>query len=128
MSVFEERPPRPAFGLYKRAALAAVLIVLASAGAVSAAILLEVKDDVTIFINAGRNNRIKDIKGALDDVDAGEPQTILVAGSDRRWADRKTKAPPRSDTIMLIRLDPSRGATGVMNIPRDLKTEIPGYG
>jgi LCP family protein required for cell wall assembly len=29
---------------------------------------------------------------------------------------------------MLMRLDPSKGATGVMNIPRDLKVTIPGHG
>jgi LCP family protein required for cell wall assembly len=128
MSTFEERPPRPAFGLYKRALVGALLIVLASAGAVSAAILLEVKDDVSIFVNAGRHNRIEGIDKSLAPIDPGGPQTILVAGSDHRWADRKTKSPPRSDTIMLIRLDPSKGATGVMNIPRDLKVTLPGHG
>src|SRR3954447_10863149 len=128
MSAFEERPPRPAFGLYKRALVGALIIVLASAGAVSAAVLLQVKDAVDAFNKFAAPNRIKNIKGALDDVDTGGPQTILVAGSDHRWADRKTKSPPRSDTIMLIRLDPSKGATGVMNIPRDLKVDVPGRG
>src|SRR3954453_5603119 len=128
MSTFEERPPRPAFGLYKRAALGAVLIVLAGAGAVSAAVLLQVKDAVSAFNRFAAPNRIANPDSFLDKVDAGGPQTILVAGSDHRWADRKTKSPPRSDTIMLIRLDPSKGATGVMNIPRDLKVTIPGHG
>src|SRR3954465_3012301 len=109
MSTFEERPPRPAFGLYKRAIVGALIILLASAGAVSAAILLEVKDDVSIFIHAGRHNRIKGIENVLDPIDPGGPQPILGAGSDPRGADRKTKSPPRSDTIMLIRLDPSKG-------------------
>src|SRR3954469_12182324 len=130
MSVYEDRPPRPAFGLYKRALIGAVLIVFASAGAVSAAILLQVKEAVTYF-NRGADkfhNRIANSESFLDKVDTGGPQTILVAGSDHRWADRKTKSPPRSDTIMLIRLDPSKEATGVMNIPGDLKVQIPGRG
>ena len=130
MSTFEERPPRPAFGVYKRAILAAVLVVLASASAVATAALLQVKDAVDHF-NFGadaHHNRIKNIGNALDPIDPGGPQTILIAGSDHRWADRKTKSPPRSDTIMLMRLDPSKGATGVMNIPRDLKVSIPGHG
>ena len=42
MSTFEERPPRPAFGLYKRARVAALVIVLAGAATVSTAILLQV--------------------------------------------------------------------------------------
>src|SRR4051794_37198939 len=128
MSTFEERPPRPAFGLYKRALVGALVIVLASAGAVSAAVLLQVKEAVDAFNKFAPPNRIANPDSFLDKVDAGGPQTILVAGSDHRWADKKTKSPPRSDTIMLIRLDPSKGATGVMNIPRDLKVEIPGRG
>ena len=43
---------------------------------------------------------------------AGGPQTILVLGSDRRFADIKEKNPARSDTIMLVRLDPSQGRDG----------------
>src|SRR4051794_26658257 len=128
MSTFEERPPRPAFGLYKRAVAGALIILLASAGAVSAAVLLQVKGAVDAFNKFAAPNRIKGIDKSLAPIDPGGPQTILVAGSDHRWADRKTKSPPRSDTIMLIRLDPSKGATGVMNIPRDLKVTLPGHG
>jgi polyisoprenyl-teichoic acid--peptidoglycan teichoic acid transferase len=126
MGVYEERPPRPAWGIYKRAALAAIIIVLSTAGAVSSAVLLEVKDAVDIF--RSENVPIPDIGNALDDVEAGKPQTILLLGSDRRWVDAKEGNPVRSDTIMLVRLDPDKGATAVMNIPRDLKVTIPGYG
>jgi LCP family protein required for cell wall assembly len=35
---------------------------------------------------------------------------------------------PRSDTIILVRLDPDKEATAVMSVPRDLKVDIPGYG
>ncbi|MDQ5808618.1 MAG: LCP family protein, partial [Actinomycetota bacterium] len=33
---------------------------------------------------------------------------------------------PRSDTIILVRLDPSQGATAVLSIPRDLKVKYKG--
>jgi LCP family protein required for cell wall assembly len=129
MGVYEERPPRPAFGIYKRAALAAIIIVLSTAGAVSSAVLLEVKDAVDIFNQAaGIGGRIEGADEFLEDVEAGKPQTILLLGSDRRWIDEKEGNPVRSDTIMLLRLDPDRGATAVMNIPRDLKTTVPGLG
>jgi LCP family protein required for cell wall assembly len=129
MAVYEERPPRPAWGIYKRAALAALVIVLATAGAVSAAVLLQVKEAVDIFITAsGEEGRIKGVDDVLAGVPAGKPQTILVLGSDRRWVDKKQGNPVRSDTIMLIRLDPGKGATAVMNIPRDLKYHMAGRG
>ena len=65
----------------------------------------------------------------------GKPQTIMILGSDRRFADikknnplLKRSNPARSDTILLVRLDPDQEATAVLSIPRDLKVLIPGYG
>ncbi len=56
----------------------------------------------------------------------GDPYTILLLGSDHRsgWAadDR------RSDTTMLLRLDPKQGVISLLSLPRDLAVEIPGYG
>jgi LCP family protein required for cell wall assembly len=129
MSAFpDEKPPRVAFGMYKRFAIAGVMITLLTAGAVASAGLLEVKDLVTVIQHASAGHTIPGLKGALDDVPAGKPQTILVLGSDRRFIDIKQDNPARSDTMMLVRLDPSKEATAVMNIPRDLKVLIPGRG
>jgi polyisoprenyl-teichoic acid--peptidoglycan teichoic acid transferase len=131
MSPFpDEKPPRVAFGMYKRFALAGVLITLLTAGAVASAGLLEVKDLVTVIKEESAGHVIPGLKGALDDVPAGKPQTILVLGSDRRFVDIKQDNPARSDTMMLVRLDPSKEATAVMNIPRDLKVpiQVPGGG
>jgi LCP family protein required for cell wall assembly len=124
---FEDRPPRLAWSMYKRFLLAALVVVLASAATVATAALLEFKDDKDIFLGAGGGN-LNLQKGALDNVDAGGPQTILVLGSDQRYVDIKAKNPVRSDTIILLRLDPDKGATAVMSIPRDLKVKIPGHG
>jgi polyisoprenyl-teichoic acid--peptidoglycan teichoic acid transferase len=122
----DDKPPRVAWGMYKRFALGALLIVLFTAGAVASAGLLEVDRLVTIVREEGHT--IPGLKGALDNVDAGKPQTILVLGSDRRYIDIKQDNPARSDTLMLIRLDPSKEATAVLNVPRDLKVDIPGHG
>jgi LCP family protein required for cell wall assembly len=121
-----DKAPRPGQRLLLRAGLAMLVITLLSAASVATAVLLEVKKDADIF--AREQIPIPNIEGALDGVSAGGPQTILVLGSDRRFADIKAKNPVRSDTMMLVRLDPSKGATAVMNIPRDLKVDIPGHG
>ena len=34
---------------------------------------------------------------------------MLVIGSDRRYQDRKIKGAARSDTLILVRLDPDKG-------------------
>jgi polyisoprenyl-teichoic acid--peptidoglycan teichoic acid transferase len=126
----DDKPPRVAWGMYKRFALAGVLITLLTAGAVASAGLLEVDQLVTIVKDESQGHVIPGLKGALDDVPAGKPQTILVLGSDRRFVDIKQDNPARSDTMMLVRLDPSKEATAVMNIPRDLKVpiQVPGGG
>jgi len=112
--------------MYKRFALAAIVVVLSSAGAVATAALLEIKDDTTIFFGASGSKG--HVKAPLDGVDPGGPQTILLLGSDQRYVDIKAKNPVRSDTIILLRLDPAKGATTVMSLPRDLKVHIPGHG
>jgi polyisoprenyl-teichoic acid--peptidoglycan teichoic acid transferase len=122
----DDKPPRVAFGMYKRFALAAVIITLLTTATVASAGLLEV--DELVQIVRKESHVIPGIKGALDDVPAGKPQTILVLGSDRRFQDIKQDNPARSDTMMLVRLDPSKEATAVLSIPRDLKVDIPGRG
>jgi LCP family protein required for cell wall assembly len=121
------KPPRVAWSIYRRVALGALLIFMLTATATATAVLLQVKTAADILNGAVPIPGINE-KGVLDDVDPGGPQTILVLGSDRRYIDEVMHSPVRSDTIMLIRLDPSKDATALMSIPRDLKVEIPGYG
>ncbi|MEA2150917.1 MAG: polyisoprenyl-teichoic acid--peptidoglycan teichoic acid transferase [Solirubrobacteraceae bacterium] len=117
--------PRLGRRMAKRFAAGGVLIVLLTAIAVASALLLEVHADVNAFTNG--SSPIPGIKDVLPDVAAGSPQTILLLGSDRRYADGKGN-PPRSDTIILVRLDPDKKATAIMSIPRDLKVDVPGHG
>jgi LCP family protein required for cell wall assembly len=63
----------------------------------------------------------------LTPAQAGAPQTILILGSDRRWLSKDLtdrSDPPHSDTIMLVRLDPSSGVTTLMSVPRDLQVSF----
>jgi LCP family protein required for cell wall assembly len=65
----------------------------------------------------------------LEEAESGEPQTIMLIGSDKRHDSATSGAgSARSDTIMLVRLDPSERATALLSLPRDLKVMIPGYG
>lgn len=51
--------------------------------------------------------------------------TMVVAGLDRR--EGETGLSYRTDTMMLISLDPTTNRIGVLSIPRDLYIELPGY-
>ncbi len=50
----------------------------------------------------------------------------LVIGSDHRYADGS--APARSDTLMLVRIDPRTHLISLLSLPRDLWVNIPGFG
>jgi LCP family protein required for cell wall assembly len=50
--------------------------------------------------------------------------TMLVLGSDRRPGDGSG----RSDSILLVRVDPARNRIAQLSIPRDLRVTIPGHG
>jgi LCP family protein required for cell wall assembly len=112
-------------GMVKKFMLGALLIVLFSATAVATGILLEVDSDIKAFKSGSKP--IPEVQDLLADVPAGDPQTILLLGSDRRFADIGVSR-PRSDTIIVVRLDADENAMAIMSIPRDLMVHIPGHG
>jgi polyisoprenyl-teichoic acid--peptidoglycan teichoic acid transferase len=126
MSVYEsEVTPRLGRDMWKRFAIGGILVVLLTTTAVATGLLLQVHESVQIFQR--ESTPIPGIRNELDKVDPGGPQTILVLGSDRRYGDGKG-IPARSDTIIVVRLDPEKNATAILSIPRDLRVEIPGHG
>jgi polyisoprenyl-teichoic acid--peptidoglycan teichoic acid transferase len=126
-----QHPPRVGLSVLAKAAVASLVIVLCSGGAVAAAILLQVHKIVHIEPPKGAPKPEPPIKVKVEDVKPGGPRTLLVLGSDRRSkrsADAKIGFVPRSDTILLVRLDPKRKRVAVMSIPRDLAVTIRGHG
>jgi LCP family protein required for cell wall assembly len=72
----------------------------------------------------------KDVKVAENSLQelpqADAPAIALVIGSDHRAADGSS--PSRSDTFMLVRIDPKRHLVSLLSFPRDLWVDIPGFG
>ncbi len=73
----------------------------------------------------------------LSSVAAGEPQNYLIVGSDSRAKgdpvdpsakDRGATLGQRSDTIMVLRVDPQSGDAAMLSLPRDLWVPIAGRG
>jgi LCP family protein required for cell wall assembly len=109
-----------------RFSLATVIIVAVTAAATSSAVLLYI-DSIAEAIGEGPNKHInEEVKNVITEVHGGEPQTLLILGSDIRANSGEERG--RSDTTILLRLDNEKNLISVMSIPRDLKTEIPGYG
>jgi len=62
-----------------------------------------------------------------DPWDGASRITVLVIGLDYRdW--EAGEGPPRSDTMILLTLDPLTKTAGMLSLPRDLWVNIPGYG
>lgn len=53
------------------------------------------------------------------------PINILLLGTDDRPGEN---GPPRTDTIILLTLDPQSNTAGMLSLPRDLWVPIPGHG
>jgi LCP family protein required for cell wall assembly len=110
--------------LLVRMLLGALIVTVLSGGAVAAAGLLELERFEKEFEDHGHVAPLR--PGTVTPAESGKPQTILLVGSDRRYGERNRDA--RSDTLMLVRLDPDQRASTVLSIPRDLAVEIPGHG
>ncbi|HEY5977713.1 MAG TPA: LCP family protein [Solirubrobacterales bacterium] len=121
----EEPAPKPK-RFWWRFMLGAGVIVAVSAAATSIAILNYFGSVAEALSDNGAFN--SKVNRFLAKVEGGEPQNILIVGSDKRAGAEFAEDPGRSDTTILLRLDPEIGAIAVMSIPRDLKVEIPGYG
>ncbi len=118
----DEIPPGHSRGLIWRALLAGVLIMLSTAGAAAAYGLLQVNEVLDILRREGQAAiEIPEI----DRADAGKAQTLMILGSDVRAGDKEAGLKPRSDTIILVRLDPDKEVIAMTSIPRDLLVDIP---
>ena len=121
----------PAFRRFvKRLTIALVICIVLSGIGISA---------VNGMINsrfAGINR--KDVEVAPD-TGKGEPANFLLIGSDTRafvktaedkkkFVDAQGEEGQRSDTMMIIHVDPKNKKTIIMAIPRDTLVQIPGIG
>jgi LCP family protein required for cell wall assembly len=120
----DHEPPPKRKRYWWRFTLGSLLIVAVSAAATATSVLLYIGS----IADALSHNDVykRQLSNKLAKVHGGGPENILILGSDKR-ANLK-EDPGRSDTTILLRLDPGRNAIAVMSIPRDLKVEIPGYG
>jgi len=82
------------------------------------------------FIADGRRVGVDVLKlddGSLVEMAPWDGQTrytIIVAGLDRR--EDQSNEPVRTDSLMLVSIDPAANSIGLLSIPRDLWVEIPG--
>jgi LCP family protein required for cell wall assembly len=121
-----EPAPKPR-RFWWRFILAAVVIVAVSASTTATAALLYI-DSIAEEIGVENDKLQKRLNNFLADAENGAAQNFLMVGSDKRAGAEFAEDKGRSDTAMIVRLDPEKDLISMMSIPRDLKVEIPGVG
>ncbi len=113
--------PRTRGGALTRFALGAFVVIAFTATTAAVAGLLQFKQlasDISV------TPALKQARVTIPN--PGDPQTILVIGSDHRAGAPWNSA--NTDTMMLIRLDPSSSTINVISVPRDLQVNIREHG
>ncbi|HUZ30127.1 MAG TPA: LCP family protein [Solirubrobacteraceae bacterium] len=114
MSLF----PTSRRGALLRFALGAVIVVAFAAATTAVAGLLQFKQ---FTAELDRTPALKHASVTI--ADPGNPQTLLLIGSDHRAGEPWSSA--NTDTMMLVRLDPVSLTINVLSIPRDLEVQLP---
>ena len=113
--------PHSRGGALWRFFLAAVVVIGAAAATTAVAGLLQFKQ---LTVDLSVTPALQHANVTLPD--PGQPQTLLIIGSDHRAGTPFSSA--NTDTMMLVRLNPNSSTVNVLSIPRDLRVQIPGYG
>ena len=120
-----------AFGRHlavKLIGVAAVVVVLATPGlAVGYAngLVSAVGQTGTAAKTSEERQQIQEADQKIDRPIPNRPMNILLIGSDKSTIPGD---PGRSDTQMLVRLDPETKSISMLSLPRDLRVDIPGRG
>jgi len=86
--------------------------------------LAEKPSTTTVSVSEPQAEAQPDSEPRLPEAPTG--MNLLVLGSDRRESEEGD--PGRSDTIILVHVDPDRDFLSVLSLPRDLRVEVPGHG
>lgn len=112
-------PRSPGKFVFRRFVLGGVIIALCSAILVFLFAYRQL-DDISRSLEAAPRLSVP----SLASRSGGKAQTILLIGSDQRYDERRQGSKGRSDTMLLVRLDPRAPQTTVLSVPRDLRVSI----
>jgi len=98
-----------------------VLVVCASLAAGAAASVVQ---HAAGQIAKNDPQEVQAARSQLASAPSGHPVNIMIVGSDGA----PVRQGARSDTLMVVRLDPQTGSISMLSVPRDLLVTIPGYG
>jgi polyisoprenyl-teichoic acid--peptidoglycan teichoic acid transferase len=111
--------PKSRTGTFVRFTLACVIVIAFAATATAVAGLLQFKQIATYISLTPALPKSTPVTIP----NPGDPQTLLLIGSDHRAGTPFSSA--NTDTMMLVRIDPSSSTINLLSVPRDLEVQIP---
>ena len=116
-----DRPGRSRLGLVGRVAMWVGVACLVVATGTAGGAYLYFHESVAAV--AAKTPEVRRAARQLDAALPGQPAVALVIGYDHRKEDGPN-ASGRSDTLMLVRADPSSDSISLLSFPRDMRVEI----
>lgn len=118
-------------GMSRGKKIGIAVVVIALVAGIAAAALYVYKEAQKSAINADLHKMTEEQMRAVDAELTGsktfdEPFNVLLLGSDARSDDPDMGA--RTDTIIVVHVDPNENVVSLMSIPRDTMIEIDGVG
>ena len=110
----------------RRIAMVLIISFAVMLGAI-AAVAFYTKGQIDDLVTP-RSAAMRKAQGELTAPLPGKPANILLLGSDHRKSTSSDATDRRSDTLLLVRLDPKRKTISMLSFPRDLYVPIPGHG
>ncbi len=114
-------PKRSVAGVLARGFFTLLALLVMSVTALAAGTWLYGEDTVSQI--QARRIEVRKAADRLNTPLPGKPAIALVIGYDRR-AGEGADVPARSDTLMLVRMDPEEETMSLLSFPRDLQAEI----
>jgi polyisoprenyl-teichoic acid--peptidoglycan teichoic acid transferase len=110
--------PRSRAGMLLRFALAGFIVIGAASATTAVGGLLQFKQIATYLSVTPPLPHAR-----ITIPNPGSSQTILLIGSDHRAGEPFADA--NTDTMMLVRMDPSSSTINLLSVPRDLEVQVP---
>jgi LCP family protein required for cell wall assembly len=114
---------RSRLGLVGKIFLSLLVAALVAAGALAGGFWLYLNHSLAAV--QARSPEARAAERVLDVPIPGRPAVAIVIGYDKRLGKERNN-PPRSDTLMLVRVDPDNETISMLSFPRDLVVDIPG--
>ena len=85
-----------------------------------------VPEEVMVALTDEPPSTLTSLASTVESPESPSAMNLLVIGSDRRPNEEGENG--RSDTIILVHIDPDKDYLSVLSLPRDLRVKVPGYG